>query len=74
METFKTPPPANSYSKGLEGVVAAQTSLSRVDGEASTLHYLGIPIQELIARSTYEEVVFLLFFRKLPTASKISFL
>ena len=63
--------PANHFSKGLEGVVAAQTGLSRVDGEASTLHYLGISIQELIAHSTFEEVVFLLFFRKLPTASEL---
>lgn len=61
----------NHFSKGLEGIVAAQTSLSRVDGEASTLHYLGIPIQELIAHSTYEETVYLLFFRKLPASSEL---
>ena len=61
----------NNYSKGLEGIVAAQTGLSKVDGEASSLHYLGIPIQELIAHSTFEEVVSLLFFRKLPTASDL---
>ncbi len=61
----------DSYSKGLQGIVAAKTCLSRVDGEASTLHYLGIPIQELISNSTFEEVVFLLFFRKLPAASEL---
>lgn len=61
----------NQFAKGLEGVVAAQTALSRVDGEASTLHYLGIPIQELIAHSNYEEIVFLLFFRKLPLAAEL---
>ena len=57
----------NNVSKGLEGVVAAQTGLSLVDGENSRLLYLGIPIQDLIAESTFEEVVFLLFFRRLPT-------
>lgn len=55
------------YSKGLEGVVAAQTGLSFVNGEAGQLSYLGISIQELIAHSTFEEVVYLLLFRKLPT-------
>ena len=70
MDAAKTSP-ANHFSKGLEGVVAAQTGLSRVDGEASTLHYLGIPIQELISHSTFEEVVSLLFFRKLPPASEL---
>ena len=71
MEAAKTVQPNNHYSKGLEGIVAAQTALSRVDGEASTLHYLGIPIQELISQSTFEEVAFLLFFRKLPTAGEL---
>ncbi len=62
---------SENYSKGLEGVVAAETVLSRVDGEGSSLHYLGIPIQELIASSTFEEIVFLLFFRRLPTAPEL---
>ena len=70
MEALKVPQP-NSYSKGLEGIVAAQTALSRVDGEGSTLSYLGVPIQELISYSTFEEVVYLLFFRKFPTATEL---
>jgi citrate synthase len=42
-----------------------------VDGEAGALYYLGIPIQELIANSTFEETAFLLFFRKLPKRSEL---
>ncbi len=61
----------NNFSKGLEGVVAAQTGLSLVDGENSRLLYLGIPIQDLIAQSTFEEVAYLLFFRKLPTRAQL---
>ncbi len=61
----------NSFSKGLEGIVAAQTGLSLVDGEASRLLYLGIPIQDLIEKSSFEEVTFLLFFRKLPTHAEL---
>ncbi|MBI4115325.1 MAG: citrate synthase [Candidatus Omnitrophica bacterium] len=62
---------AQNFSKGLEGIVAAQTGLSLVDGERSELYYLGIPIQELIAHSTFEEVVYLLFFRRLPTRREL---
>ncbi len=61
----------SDFSKGLEGVVAAQTGLSFVNGEAGELSYLGIPIQELIAGSTFEEVVSLLLFRKLPAAKEL---
>ena len=68
---METPLPQNNFSKGLEGIVAAQTGLSLVDGEKGELYYLGIPIQELIAHSTFEEVVFLLFFRKLPNRSEL---
>ena len=71
MEITKMSSPGNQFSKGLEGVVAAQTGLSLVDGENGRLSYLGIPIQELIAQSTFEEVVFLLFFRKLPNSKEL---
>lgn len=71
MEPTQTSSPKNNFSKGLEGIVAARTGLSLVDGEKDELYYLGIPIQELIAHSTFEEVVFLLFFRKLPTRSEL---
>lgn len=71
MNETKTSASHPSFSKGLEGVVAAQTSLSLVDGERGELSYLGIPIQELIAKSTFEEVVFLLFFRKLPKRNEL---
>lgn len=63
--------PNVEFSKGLEGVVAAQTGLSLVDGEKGELYYLGIPIQKLIAYSTFEEVIFLLFFRRLPQPQEL---
>lgn len=68
---METSSPQNHFSKGLEGIIAAKTGLSLVDGEKGELSYLGIPIQEMIAHSTFEEVTFLLFFRKLPTASEL---
>jgi citrate synthase len=54
------------YSKGLEGVVAAQTKMSFIDGEKGILEYVGIPIGELASNSTFEETVFLLWNGRLP--------
>jgi citrate synthase len=49
-----------SMSTGLEGVVAASTRLSRVDGEAGTLIIAGYAVEDLAPRARFEEVVRLL--------------
>lgn len=67
----KEPSSVSKLIKGLEGVVAAQTSLSDVDGENGRLLYRGIPIGELVLKSHFEEVVYLLWFGKLPTAEEL---
>ena len=59
------------YAKGLEGVVACETEMSYIDGKAGVLEYVGIPIGELSANSTFEETVFLLWNRRLPTKSEL---
>ncbi len=59
------------YVKGLEGVVAAETALSLVDGVESKLLYRGIPIHELTENSTFEEVVYLLWTGRLPLSSEL---
>ncbi|PSP31529.1 citrate synthase/methylcitrate synthase [Halobacteriales archaeon QH_10_67_22] len=56
---------------GLEGVTVAETSLSRVDGEAGELVVGGYPVEELAGNATYEEVVFLLLEGRLPTADEL---
>jgi citrate synthase len=43
-------------SEGLEGVVAAETVLSHVDGEAGTLIYRGHAMEELAGSASYEAV------------------
>jgi citrate synthase len=53
-------------ARGLEGVVVAPTSISKVDGEKGALIYQGIDIHDLAAHSTFEEVVFLLWNGRLP--------
>jgi citrate synthase len=51
---------------GLEGVVVAETRLSRVDGERGTLVYAGYSIEELAEHATFEEVAYLLWHGDLP--------
>jgi citrate synthase len=60
-----------SVSKGLDGIVAAQTRLSDVRGEAGELIYAGYDINELAGKVTYEEVVHLLHRNHLPNGGEL---
>ncbi len=60
-----------AVAKGLEGVIAAATSISSIDGTAGRLTYRGIPIEELAANSSYEEVAYFLWFGHLPTQPQL---
>ena len=60
-----------TFAKGLEGVVAAQTEISFIDGLEGILEYVGISIGDLAERSTFEETVFLLWNRRLPTKDEM---
>ena len=57
--------------KGLEGVYVAESELCLIDGENSKLYYVGYDVEELAEKSCYEEVVYLLFNRRLPTKSEL---
>jgi 2-methylcitrate synthase len=57
--------------KGLEGVVAASTAISYIDGLNGRLFYRGIDINELAERSTFEETTALLWYGKLPTKQQL---
>lgn len=61
----------SAAAKGLEGIVAAETQMSFIDGERGVLEYVGIPIDELARNSTFEETVFLLWNRRLPTKAEL---
>src|SRR6478735_11326723 len=50
-----------SYSPGLEGVIAAETSLGYVDGERGRLLYRGYRIGDLVEHGTYPAVANLLW-------------
>jgi citrate synthase len=69
--TTNSAPPASSASKGMEGLVAAQTAISYIDGKNGRLFYRGIDINDLAAHSTFEETTALLWYRKLPTREQL---
>lgn len=58
-------------AKGLSGVTAADSSLSRVDGEKGELIYRGYDILDLGRHASFEEVVYLLWNGELPNAEQL---
>lgn len=58
-----------AIDKGLEGVVACTTRISAI--VEATLTYCGYTIEDLAANSTFEEVVFLLWNKRLPSRQEL---
>jgi citrate synthase len=58
--------------EGLEGVVAATTRLSSVDGEAGVLLIAGFPVEDLAPVARFEEVVYLLWNGTLPQRDELA--
>jgi citrate synthase len=56
---------------GLEGVVAASTRLSHVDGERGELVIAGFALEEIAGRATFEETTWLMWHGELPTAAEL---
>jgi len=62
---------AMSAAKGLEGVVAAESTISFIDGARGVLEYVGIAIDDLARHSNFEETVFLLWNQRLPKRAEL---
>ena len=60
-----------TYSKGLEGVIADETRICKIDGIQGKLYYRGYAIEDLAAHCSYEEVAYLLLYENLPTRSEL---
>ena len=58
-----------AIDKGLEGVVACSTAISSIQG--NTLNFRGYTIEDLAANSTFEEVTYLLWNDRMPTAAEL---
>jgi citrate synthase len=63
---------ASAAAAGLRGVVAAQSSIGDVNGEKGILIYQGYDIHDLAEHSNFEEVVYLLWNGRLPTAGELA--
>jgi citrate synthase len=61
----------NTERAGLDGVVAATTTLSDVDGERGELTIAGYPVGELAEHATFEETTWLLWHGSLPSARQL---
>ena len=57
--------------KGLEDVIAAQTSISDIDGKMGRLFYVGYDIHALAPNATFEEIIHLLHNLKLPDTAEL---
>ena len=63
---------AAEFSPGLEGVVAARTAVSEVDGANGRLIYRGgYLIEDLVPAAGYEETAYLLWHGELPDKSQL---
>jgi citrate synthase len=62
-------PQADSFSKGLAGVVAGRTAISSLEGD---LRYRGYSIEPLARIGTFEETAYLLLHGELPDRSQLA--
>ncbi len=56
---------------GLEGIIAAESEICFIDGDAGILSYQGFDIHTLAENATFEEVIFLLWNGRLPNQSEL---
>jgi citrate synthase len=61
-----------TFKPGLDGVVAAQTRLSSVDGLAGELVIAGFPLEAIAPKATFEEMVYLLWHDHLPNTTQLA--
>src|SRR5579862_1592010 len=58
-------------SAGLEGVIAGESEICYIDGDAGVLSYRGFNIHILAKNATFEEVIYLLWNGRLPKRTEL---
>ncbi|MDZ8275058.1 bifunctional 2-methylcitrate synthase/citrate synthase [Microbacterium aquimaris] len=61
----------SDIKKGLAGVVADHTAVSKVNPDTNSLLYRGYPVQELAATQPFEAVAYLLWHGELPDTDQL---
>lgn len=72
MSTASSTQANSAFKPGLEGVIAAETKLSLVDGQKGELIIGGYPVEVLADKATFEETVYLLWYGALPTVEELT--
>ena len=57
-----------TYDPGFKNTINATSSITLIDGKNGCLYYRGIPIEQLVEKSNFLEVAYLLINGNLPTA------
>ena len=65
-------PESSAVQRGLQDVVALESRICFIDGKLGRLIYQGYDIRDLAARSTFEEVAYLLWYGRLPSAEQLA--
>lgn len=60
-----------TFKAGLEDVVAGNSDICFIDGREGRLVYCGYDVTELAKHATFEETVFLLFHKRLPSKAEL---
>lgn len=64
---------APTYSRGLEGVIADESKICKINGQDGKLYYYGYSIYDIAANhATFDEVTYLLLHGALPSASQLA--
>src|SRR5438309_10869190 len=71
MDKAKESATASAVATGPRGVVAAAPSIGDVNGDKGELICQGIDIHDLATKSTFEEVIFLLWNGRLPKRAEL---
>ena len=62
----------SGFSRGLEDIVAGESSICVIDGKNSKLSYRGYDIHDLAQNSNFEETALLLLFGEMPTQKALA--
>ncbi len=63
-----------TLNTGLRGIAVASTKISDVIGDKGKLIYRGFLVKDLAEKASYEEVVYLLLFEKMPNQNELKWI
>src|ERR1044071_1987325 len=70
-ETLASRAPSSTVHEGLQGIVATETRLSRVEGDVGRLTIAGYDVGDIAPRVPFEAMAFLLLHDRLPAEAEL---